>query len=89
MDESNKAETTSEARGHGIGWAVKQMYREQNVTRPGWSGAWLAIRHPYKHRDGPQEMSVPFIYMRTAQGDFIPWLASQADILATDWTLFE
>jgi hypothetical protein len=23
--------------------------------------------------------------MRTAQGDFVPWLASQTDILASDW----
>jgi hypothetical protein len=77
---------------HGIGWAVKQMWGEQNVMRPGWNGKgmWLAIRHPSRAAPMiPQEMSVPYIYMRTSQGDFIPWLASQADLLATDWMIFE
>lgn len=27
----------------------------------------------------------PFIMMRTADGKFIPWLASQTDLLADDW----
>jgi hypothetical protein len=30
-------------------------------------------------------MSLPYIYMRTAQGDLVPWLASQTDMLAEDW----
>ena len=28
---------------------------------------------------------LPFIVMRTVQGEFVPWLASQTDILAMDW----
>ena len=28
---------------------------------------------------------LPYILMRTAQGAFVPWLASQTDILADDW----
>ena len=99
MDTGNKA--ADEAQGtkkHGIGWAVKQMHGEMNVTRPGWNGKgmWLAIAYP-PPRDGvdlpgvssPQAMTLPYIYMRTAQGDFVPWLASQTDILATDWMIFE
>lgn len=27
----------------------------------------------------------PYIMMLTAQGDFVPWVASQTDILADDW----
>jgi hypothetical protein len=30
-------------------------------------------------------MTLPYIYMKTVQGDFVPWLASQTDMLATDW----
>jgi len=30
-------------------------------------------------------MTLPYIYMRTVQGDFVPWLASQTDLLAEDW----
>lgn len=27
----------------------------------------------------------PYLMMRTATGDYVPWLASQTDILADDW----
>lgn len=30
---------------------------------------------------------LPYLVMRTAQGDFVPWLASQTDILADDWRI--
>lgn len=30
---------------------------------------------------------LPYLMMRTAQGDFVPWLASQTDILADDWEI--
>lgn len=29
----------------------------------------------------------PFVVMRTSQAGIIPWLCSQADLLATDWEL--
>lgn len=29
----------------------------------------------------------PYLMMYTAQGDFVPWVASQSDLLADDWTL--
>ena len=31
----------------------------------------------------------PYIMMFTAQGDFVPWLASQSDMLADDWAIVE
>ena len=67
----------------GIGWAIKQMYDGQRVTRRGWNGRgmWLALQVPDEH----SKMTLPYIYMRTAQGDLVPWLASQTDLLAMDW----
>lgn len=32
---------------------------------------------------------LPWIGMKTADNKFIPWLASQSDILAEDWQVFE
>ena len=29
---------------------------------------------------------LPYIIMRTVDGSFVPWLASQTDLLAEDWT---
>ena len=73
--------------GHEIGWAVKQMWNGQKVKRSGWNGKsiWLAIQVP----DCGSRMTVPYVYMRTAQGDLVPWLASQTDLLAIDWGFAE
>jgi hypothetical protein len=32
-------------------------------------------------------MTLPYIYMKTADGNLVPWLASQTDLLATDWVI--
>ena len=68
---------------NGIGWAVKQMQNGSRVCRPGWNGKgmWLAIQFP----DEESMMTEPYVYMSTAQGGLIPWLCSQADLLAVDW----
>lgn len=70
-----------------IGWAVKQLWHRQKVTRPGWNGRgmYLAVQMP----DKTSKMSQPYVYMRTAQADLVPWLCSQTDLLATDWQLSE
>jgi hypothetical protein len=34
-------------------------------------------------------MTLPYIYMKTAQDDLVPWLASQTDVLAEDWGIAE
>ena len=53
------------------------------VARSGWNGKnmWLHLQVP----DANSKMSLPYIYLCTAQGDLVPWLASQTDILAGDW----
>lgn len=70
-----------------IGWAVKQMWNGQKVTRSGWNGRgqFLALQVP----DKGSKMTLPYIYISTVHRDLVPWLASQTDILATDWQMFE
>ena len=63
-----------------FGIALDALRRGARVTRKGWHG-WIALQVP----DDMSKMSLPYIYMRTAQGDQVPWVASQADILARDW----
>lgn len=69
----------------GIGWAIKQMWNGHHVTRPGWNGRgmWLSIQLPDTH----SKMTQPYIYIKTADEQFVPWLASQGDLLAVDWML--
>jgi hypothetical protein len=69
-----------------IGWAVKQLQNGDRVRRSGWNGKgmWLALMQPTKNPEAT-EMTLPYVYMSTAQGDLVPWLCSQTDLLATDW----
>jgi hypothetical protein len=32
-------------------------------------------------------MTLPYVFLTTVQGQRVPWLASQTDMLATDWYL--
>lgn len=66
-----------------FGLALDQLTRGERMTRLGWNGKgmYIALQGP----DGNSKMSLPYIYMKTTKGDLIPWVASQADILADDW----
>lgn len=66
-----------------FGWALEVLKDGGRVCRSGWNGKgmWLELQLP----DFRSKMSLPYIYMFTAQGDLVPWLASQTDVLAEDW----
>jgi hypothetical protein len=68
---------------HDIGWAVQGMKDGGRFARKGWDGKnmWIAMHTPQPD----DAMSLPFVFMNTVQGDMIPWLCSQADLLAEDW----
>ena len=71
------------------------------IAREGWNGKgmWLAYQKAYPdgipinantaQATGIPEGTVcrflPYLMMRTADGAFVPWLASQTDVLAEDW----
>lgn len=57
------------------------------VARRGWNGKgmWLALQVP----DEGSKMSAPYVFMSTADGKLVPWLASQTDVLAEDWELVQ
>jgi hypothetical protein len=66
-----------------IGWAVYQLWQGFRIYRLGWNGKnmYLQLQVP----DEQSKMTLPYVYMCTAQGGFVPWLCSQTDLLATDW----
>lgn len=70
---------------YDFGWALDALRRGDAVARVGWNGKgmWLRLQRPDAH----SKMTLPYIYMSTAQGDLVPWLASQTDVLADDWVL--
>jgi hypothetical protein len=69
-----------------FGEAIEALKAGERVTRLGWNGKdmWLALQVPDEH----SKMTLPYIYMKTVQGDLVPWLASQTDMLAEDWGLY-
>ncbi len=71
----------------GIGKAVKEMRKGESVSRRGWNGPnqFIAMKDP----DEESDMTMPYLYIRPTQGGLVPWLASQTDILATDWFVWD
>ena len=66
-----------------ISESIISMKAGDYVKRAGWNGKHLGYQKP----DENSKMSLPYIYMRTVQGDLVPWIASQTDILAEDYSL--
>lgn len=68
-----------------FGEAIEGLKQGRRVSREGWNGKgmWLELQRPDVH----SKMTLPYIFMKTAQNDLVPWLASQTDMLAEDWSL--
>lgn len=65
--------------------ALRRLKNGYKVARAGWNGKnmWINLQVP----DENSKMTLPYIYMFTADKNLVPWLASQTDILASDWTV--
>ena len=70
----------------------------KKVVRKGWNGkgmyiyyvpaqSYPAVTEVAKEEFGDMVPYGAYIAMKTAQGNVIPWLASQTDILARDWEI--
>lgn len=66
-----------------FGEAISAMKAGQKVSRQGWNGKgmWLELQSP----DALSKMTLPYIFMKTADDQKVPWLASQTDMLSEDW----
>jgi len=65
--------------------ALEELKIGAKVTRAGWNGKgmWLALQVP----DANSKMRRPYIYMCPVDGDLVPWVANQSDLLAEDWKI--
>lgn len=84
-----------------FGLAIEALKKGKRVARAGWNGKgmWLALidgdrwgiggTAPYDVPGGAHITHASFIGMRTADQKFVPWLASQTDVLAEDWQIVE
>lgn len=85
-----------------FGSAIMNMKEGHKVARKGWNGKGMFLYYvpaaKYKRctesarciadKDDMVEYGA-YITMKTAQGNVVPWLASQTDMLAEDWTIVE
>lgn len=85
-----------ETTGISFGLAIEAMRKTKRVARAGWNGKgmWLTLVSAYDYNpEGPPVVGVlgckklPWIGMKTADNSFVPWLASQTDMLADDWQI--
>ena len=67
--------------------ALDNLKSGDYIARQGWNGKgmWLGLQKP----DENSKMTLPYIFMKTACNNLVPWLASQTDILADDWHAFD
>jgi hypothetical protein len=96
MSDSNNSEENL-----SFGQAIEALEDGQRVARSGWNGKgmWLRLVKTgsydvacgYVYPNGTHEEAqgvislLPWIGMKTADSKFVPWLASQSDVLAKDW----
>lgn len=76
--------------GMTFGMAIEALKQGDIAARAGWNGKGMYIALVNKAEWEIMNATLPlrdFIVMKTADGDLVPWLASQTDILAEDWTL--
>lgn len=81
-----------------FGKAIDALKAGKRVARQGWNGKgmWLYYvpANSYKAQTDAARAEfgdmVPYgayLAMKTAQGNVVPWLASQTDVLAEDWVI--
>lgn len=85
-----------------FGEALEALKSGKKVARAGWNGKGMFLYYVPANRytaltdaakeiageDGKVEYGA-YIAMKTAQGNVVPWLASQTDMLAEDWLVVE
>ena len=87
--------------GMNFGLAIEAAKMGKKIARDGWNGKGMFLYHvPAAAYPPSTEVAkeafcgsdVPYgayIAMKTAQGNVVPWLASQTDMLADDWKIVE
>lgn len=75
-----------------FGEALDALKAGKRVARAGWNGngMWLLLINGWTV-DVEYEtvlhgrLPIPWIGLKTVRDEFVPWVASQTDVLAKDW----
>ena len=68
-----------------FGEALTLLNAGHKVTRTGWNGKgmWIELQRP----DINSKMTLPYLFLAYPDGRTVPWLASQTDLLESDWAI--
>lgn len=66
-----------------FGWALRELKNGKKVSRNGWNGKNMFLL--YREPSSTEMCTLPYLVMFTADQKWVPWLASQTDVLAEDW----
>ena len=81
-----------------FGQALEALKSGKRVSRKGWNGKGMFLLYVPSEKWGiidkiglgiPEGNLISWIGIKTADNKFVPWLASQADMLAEDWEIVE
>lgn len=63
--------------------ALDSLKNGEKVSRFGWNGPgqYIEMQVPDVH----SKMSLHYLFIKTVQGDLVPWLPSQSDLMSEDW----
>lgn len=84
--------------GLSLGMAIDAAKQGAMFARKGWNGKDMYVKlvRPDEYELAVEfgdpinaPMQLPWLGMKTADNCFVPWLASQTDILATDYLIVE
>lgn len=66
-----------------FGEALTELKDGGRVARDGWNGKGMHVE--LQVPDEHSKMRRPYLFMQPVDGDLVPWVASQTDLLAEDW----
>lgn len=85
-----------------FGLAIEAAKMGKKIQRAGWNGKGMFVYHVPDGRypartEAAKSIAAPdgnvsygaYLAIKTVSGEVIPWLASQADMLADDWRIVE
>ncbi|RJX20133.1 MAG: DUF2829 domain-containing protein [Ammonifex sp.] len=64
---------------------LEHLKQGGKASRSGWNGKGQYIKVQYPDEHSAPCNTLPYIFIITVQGERVPWLASQTDLMATDW----
>jgi Protein of unknown function (DUF2829) len=96
-----KTEVTQRMTSMDFSYALRVLKSGGKMTRSGWNGKGMWLKQikntdyvittvPIINKDDDGFTDpLPYIGMRTACSGFVPWTASQTDLLESDWEVVE